>query len=66
MPKHLLDMCQWNDSITYAYESHAYWDKEKKMSRAKRTLIGMVDLDTGEIVATDRRCKKQGKKGNGQ
>ena len=44
--------------ITYAYESLSYWDKEKKMSRAKRTLIGRVDPDTGEIVATDGRCKK--------
>ena len=44
--------------ITYAYESHSYWDKEKKMSRAKRTLIGRVDPNTGEIIATDGRCKK--------
>jgi len=26
--------------ITYAYESISYWDKEKKQSRAKRTLVG--------------------------
>lgn len=44
--------------ITYAYESHSYWDKEKKMSRAKRTLIGRVDTDTGEIIPTDGRCRK--------
>ena len=44
--------------ITYAYESHSYWDKEKKTSRAKRTLIGRVDPKTGEIVPTDGRCKK--------
>jgi hypothetical protein len=44
--------------ITYAYESHSYWDKEKKTSRAKRTLIGRVDSVTGEIVPTDGRCKK--------
>jgi hypothetical protein len=44
--------------ITYAYESHSYWDKEKKTSRAKRTLIGRVDPATGEIVPTDGRCKK--------
>ena len=36
--------------ITYAYESHSYWDPEKKMTRAKRKLIGKVDPDTGEIV----------------
>ena len=44
--------------ITYAYESHSYWDKEKKTSRAKRTLIGRVDPMTGEIVPTDGRCRK--------
>jgi len=44
--------------ITYAYENTAYWDKEKKVSRSKRTLVGRVDKVTGEIVATDGRCKK--------
>jgi hypothetical protein len=44
--------------ITYAYESHSYWDKEKKTSRAKRTLIGRVDPVTGEIIPTDGRNKK--------
>jgi hypothetical protein len=45
--------------ITYAYENKAYWDKEKKVSRSKRTLIGRVDEATGEIVPTDGRCKKR-------
>lgn len=45
--------------ITYAYESISYWDKEKKQSRAKRTLIGRVDLSTGEIVPTDGRNRKE-------
>lgn len=44
--------------ITYAYESKSYWDKEKKQSRAKRTLIGRIDDETGEIVPTDGRVKK--------
>lgn len=44
--------------ITYAYESKAHWDKEKKQSRAKRTLIGRVDEETGEIVPTDGRVRK--------
>jgi hypothetical protein len=43
--------------ITYAYESHSYWDKSKKQSRAHRKLIGKVDDKTGEIVPT--RKKKQ-------
>ena len=44
--------------ITYAYESHSYWDPEKKMTRAKRKLIGRVDPESGEIVPTDGRNKK--------
>jgi len=45
--------------ITYAYENKAYWDKEKKVSRSKRTLIGRVDEATGSIVPTDGRGKKR-------
>ncbi len=44
--------------ITYAYESHSYWDPEKKMTRAKRKLIGRVDPETGDIVPTDGRNRK--------
>ncbi|WP_373840124.1 transposase [Methanospirillum sp.] len=45
--------------ITYAYESISFWDKEKKQSRARRTLIGRVDNITGEIVPTDGRNRKK-------
>lgn len=45
--------------ITYAYESVSYWDKEKKQSRAKRTLVGRVDEKTGEISPTDGRGRKK-------
>ena len=44
--------------ITYAYESVSYWDREKKMSRAKRKLIGRVDPESGEIIPTDGRNRK--------
>ncbi len=44
--------------ITYAYDSHSYWDPEKKMSRAKRKLIGRVDPETGDIIPTDGRNRK--------
>jgi len=44
--------------ITYVYESKSYWDKEKKTSRAKRTLIGRLAPETGEIIPTDGRCRK--------
>ncbi|MDD4773429.1 MAG: hypothetical protein PHZ09_07465 [Eubacteriales bacterium] len=46
--------------IIYAYESKAYWDKEKKQSRAKRTLIGKIDPDSGKIIPT-REYRKQTK-----
>ena len=45
--------------ITYVYESKSYWDPEKKMSRAKRKLIGRLDLETGEIIPTDGRNRKK-------
>lgn len=41
--------------ITYAYDSKSYYDREKKCSRAKRTLIGRVDPETNEIIPTDGR-----------
>lgn len=44
--------------ITYVYENKAYWDKEKKQSRSKRTLIGRLDEETGSVIPTDGRCKK--------
>jgi hypothetical protein len=45
-------------NITYAYENQSFWDKELKRSRSKRTLIGRVDKETGEIIPTDGRCKR--------
>ena len=35
--------------ITYVYESISYWDKEKQQPRSKRTLIGRLDPETGEV-----------------
>jgi transposase len=45
--------------ITYAYESISYWDKDKQQSRAKRTLIGRLNEETGEIVPTDGRGRRK-------
>ena len=45
--------------ITYVYESHSYWDPEKKMTRSKRKLIGRLDPDTGDVIPTDGRNRKQ-------
>ena len=44
--------------ITYAYESKSFWDKEKKMSRAKRTLIGRVNPETGEERYTHESVRR--------
>ena len=53
--------------ITYAYESVAYWDPEKKMSRAKRKLTALImfnaephiNPETGEIIPTDGRNRRK-------
>lgn len=44
--------------LTYAYRSESWWDKEKKQSRSKRTLIGRVNPRTGAIEETDGRGRK--------
>ena len=41
--------------VTYAYESESYWDKERKQSRSRRKLIGIVDPETGEIKPTTKK-----------
>lgn len=50
--------------ITYVYESTSYWDKEKQQPRSKRTLIGRLDPETGEIVPTDGRGKRRVQSGS--
>ena len=40
----------------YAYSSEPYWDKNVKRPRSKRTYLGKVDPETGEIIP-----KKRGK-----
>ena len=49
--------------ITYAYESVSYWDKDKKQSRSKRTLIGRLAPETGTIIQTDGRMRKGASEG---
>jgi len=44
--------------ITYAYETAYYWDKDKKQSRKKSTILGKVDPTTGTIIPTRGRSKK--------
>ena len=38
--------------ITYVYKSVSYWDKEKKIPRSHRKLIGKIDPESGEMVPT--------------
>lgn len=45
--------------VTYVYESQSYWDKEKKQPRSKRTLIGKIDKETGEVVPTGKSGRKK-------
>lgn len=45
--------------ITYVYENVPYWDKEKQQSRAKRTLIGRLDSETGKVIPTRNYNKKE-------
>ena len=46
--------------VTYVYESHSYWDKEKKQHRSDRKLIGKIDPETGEIVPTRKKKDSSG------
>lgn len=45
--------------VTYVYESESYWDKEKQQPRSRRTLIGKVDAETGEVVPTGKSGRKK-------
>lgn len=45
--------------ITYVYDSKSYRDPETKKVRSKRTLIGKLDPETGDIIPTDGRGKKR-------
>lgn len=42
---------------TYAYETTYTWDKEKKQSRSKRTLIGRLDEETVRQNSADSAGK---------
>ena len=47
----------------YAYEQISEWDPVRKQSRSKRTLLGRVDEETGEIIKTTRKKKPKPKDG---
>lgn len=39
-----------SNGVKYAYSVTSYWDKEKKAPRTKRTYLGRVHPETGEII----------------
>ena len=45
----------------YAYSSESYWDKEKQSPRSRRTYLGRVNLETGEIIKGTRKAQAQAK-----
>ncbi|MCD8295775.1 MAG: hypothetical protein LUE27_11140 [Clostridia bacterium] len=49
--------------VTYVYDSKSYYDEASGKYKAKRTLIGKLDPDTGALIPTGRRgrpsCDKQ-------
>ena len=42
----------------YAYSQESYWDKSKGQPRSRRTYLGRVDPETGEIIP--KRAKAGG------
>jgi len=54
-PAGIIYLTNKQSGVIYAYENHAYWDKEKKQSRSKRICIGKVDPGTGAIVPTRKK-----------
>ena len=43
--------------VTYVYDSHSYWDKEKKQHRSDRKLIGKIDPEPEKLYLQERRKK---------
>lgn len=48
-----------SSGVVYVYESESYWDKEKKQPRSRRTLLGKLDEETGEIIPTGKSGRKK-------
>ena len=46
-----------SNGVRYAYSCTSVWDKEKKAPRTKRTYLGRVDPDTGEIIPPSSKKK---------
>jgi len=45
-------------NVTYAYHNEITWDKEAKRSKSKRTLIGKLDTESGEIIPSSGKHRR--------
>ena len=45
-------------NVTYAYHNEITWDKESKRSKSKRTLIGKLDTESGEIIPSSGKRRR--------
>jgi len=54
----IIDQYDKRTGTTYVYESKSEWVPELKQSRSKRRLIGRRDPNTGTVVPTQKRRKK--------
>lgn len=43
------------NNITYVYQAESYYDPAKKRCGTRRTLIGKLDPQTGEVIPTGKR-----------
>ena len=46
-----------SNGVRYAYSCTSVWDKEKKAPRTKRTYLGRVDPETGNIIPPSSKKK---------
>jgi transposase len=44
--------------VVYAYEDRPYWDPAAKQSRSRRTCVGKLDPESGEIIPTKKYKRK--------
>ena len=45
--------------VTYIYEATSYWDKDTKMPRSHRHLVGKLDPVSGEVIPTGKRGRRK-------
>jgi transposase len=55
-----------NNGAAYVYSVESYWDKDKKAPRNKQICLGRLDEETGEIIPSKKKTKKDGNTESGQ